>query len=75
MSTAGQDDHAPKLYGVNWRQTTTQSVPTKQWWASRRVRYNIGLVVAGLLAFACYTAVVLWGISVGAIPDPGAITL
>ena len=50
-------------------------VPAKDWWGKRRVRYNIGLIVAGLLAFACYVAVVFWGISIGALPDPGAITL
>jgi TctA family transporter len=30
----------------------------KEWWASRRLRYNIGLVVAGLLGFVCYAAAV-----------------
>jgi hypothetical protein len=39
------------------------------------LRYNVGLIVAGLLAFGCYVAVVFWGISIGAIPDPGAINL
>jgi hypothetical protein len=53
----------------------SEAVSTKAWWSSRRLRYNIGLVVAGILAFACYVAVVFWGISLGAIPDPGAITL
>jgi hypothetical protein len=47
----------------------------EEWWARRRLRYNVGLVSAGLLAFACYVAVVFWGISLGAIPDAGAITL
>jgi len=27
---------------------------SKQWWASRRLRYNKGLVIAGLLAFLLY---------------------
>jgi len=34
----------------------------------RRLRYNIGLVVAGLLAFVCYVGVVDRGISTGAMP-------
>jgi hypothetical protein len=33
------------------------------------LRYNIALVVAGLLAFVCYVAVVDRGISNGAMPD------
>ena len=37
------------------------------WWGRRRKRYNIGLVFAGILAFACYVVVVFWGISIGAI--------
>ncbi len=40
-----------------------------EWWASRRFRYNAGLVLAGILAFCCYTAVVFWGGSTGALPD------
>ncbi len=31
---------------------------TKTWWAGHRLRYNIGLVVAGLPAFICYVAAV-----------------
>jgi hypothetical protein len=27
------------------------------WWAARRLRYNIGMVVAGILAFIAYVAV------------------
>lgn len=27
------------------------------WWNARRIRYNIGLVVAGILAFIAYVAV------------------
>ncbi len=30
---------------------------TWQWWESRRLRYNIGLIVAGIFAFACYLIV------------------
>src|ERR1039458_3135655 len=41
----------------------------KSWWEQRRLRYNIGLVVAGLLAFVCYVGVVDRGISTGAMPD------
>jgi hypothetical protein len=28
------------------------------WWASRRLRYNVGLVVAGVLGFICYAAAI-----------------
>lgn len=38
------------------------------WWEHRRLRYNIGLVVAGLLAFVGYVAVLDRGISTGAMP-------
>jgi hypothetical protein len=30
----------------------------REWWRKRRSTYNIGLIVAGILAFACYVAVV-----------------
>ena len=30
-----------------------------RWWERRRLRYNVGLVVAGLLAFAAYAALIL----------------
>jgi hypothetical protein len=26
----------------------------KKWWADRRLKYNLGLVIAGILAFICY---------------------
>jgi hypothetical protein len=39
------------------------------WWEQRRLRYSIGLVVAGLLAFVCYVGVVDRGISTGVMPD------
>jgi hypothetical protein len=29
----------------------------KAWWAARRLKYNIGLIVAGFLAFIAYTIV------------------
>lgn len=40
----------------------------KGWWEQRRLRYNMGLVVAGLLAFICYVGAVDRGISAGAMP-------
>ena len=40
----------------------------RSWWEQRRLRYNIGLVIAGLLAFACYVGAVDRGISTGAMP-------
>jgi hypothetical protein len=30
-----------------------------RWWEARRLRYNIGLVVAGVLAFIAYAAVIV----------------
>ena len=30
---------------------------SKEWWRSRRKKYNSGLVVAGLLAFVCYVII------------------
>ncbi|MCU1285876.1 MAG: hypothetical protein JWO13_2226 [Acidobacteriales bacterium] len=41
----------------------------RNWWEQRRLRYNIGLVAAGLLAFVCYVVVVDRGISTGTMPD------
>src|SRR5579864_2739395 len=37
----------------------------RAWWGQRRLRYNIGLIIAGPLAFAAYVAVVDQGISKG----------
>ena len=37
---------------------------TEKWWASRRFRYNIALVIAGFLAFVCYVTVVDWCIRI-----------
>jgi hypothetical protein len=51
-------------------------VSAKEWWGRRRLRYNIGLIVAGPVAFGVQIAVVSWGISIGAIPpfsDPDAM--
>lgn len=31
---------------------------TRQWWESRRLRYNLGLIIAGILAFSCCVVVV-----------------
>ena len=44
-------------------------VSAKEWWGRRRLRYNIGLLIAGPLAFAVQIAVVSWRISIGAIPS------
>lgn len=33
------------------------SQPSSAWWGSRRLRYNIGLICAGVLAFVCYAVV------------------
>jgi hypothetical protein len=44
-------------------------VSASEWWGRHRLRYNIGLVVAGFLAFACYVGVVAWGDSIGAVPN------
>jgi ABC-type uncharacterized transport system permease subunit len=35
----------------------TASDESTAWWQARRWRYNVGLVVAGLLAFVCYVTV------------------
>lgn len=32
----------------------SQAVPADVWWRARRLRYNIGLIVAGMCAFALY---------------------
>lgn len=29
---------------------------TYEWWSSKRLKYNIGLIVAGISAFICYCA-------------------
>jgi uncharacterized protein YacL len=36
----------------------TDTIPTIIWWNKRRLRYNIGLVIAGLIAFISYVFVV-----------------
>lgn len=42
-------------------------LPAKEWWKRRRLRYNVGLTIAGFSAFGCYIAVLEWGSSIGAI--------
>ncbi|HEV7330507.1 MAG TPA: hypothetical protein VGN63_05655 [Flavisolibacter sp.] len=37
--------------------TTTNQQAVRQWWASRRIKYNKCLVVAGLLAFLLYAVI------------------
>ena len=37
---------------------TPQSLTTWQWWAARRGRYNMGLIISGIIAFICYVTVV-----------------
>jgi hypothetical protein len=39
------------------------------WWEQRRLRYNIGLVIAVVSAFVCYVVVVDRGICIGTMPD------
>jgi hypothetical protein len=51
-------------------------VSAKEWWGRRRLRYNIGLIIAGMLAFAVQVRVVSWGRSIGALEgtaDPDAL--
>ena len=36
---------------------TDTIISSSAWWASRRLRYNIGLVIAGILAFIAYVIV------------------
>jgi hypothetical protein len=44
--------------------------PTVWWWEKRRLLYNLGLVVAGILAFACYVFVLIHFEDVIRAPDP-----
>jgi hypothetical protein len=60
QETALADDPGPWA-GENWR-------------AARRLRYNIGLIVAGPLAFLCYAAVIDWCIRIKA-PGECEITI
>ena len=38
---------------------TSADTSSLAWWGARRLRYNIGLAVSGILAFICY-ATVCW---------------
>jgi hypothetical protein len=40
-----------------------------EWWEQRRLRYNIGLVVSGVLAFVCYVLAVDRRVSTSAMPN------
>jgi len=33
---------------------TTSNKSVKEWWANRRKKYNVGLIIAGVAAFICY---------------------
>ncbi|PQJ09664.1 hypothetical protein CJD36_017160 [Flavipsychrobacter stenotrophus] len=35
----------------------------KAWWAAKRIKYNIGLVVAGIFAFLCYCLIATYFIA------------
>lgn len=32
-------------------------IPTMIWWNKKRIKYNIGLIISGFLAFICYALV------------------
>src|SRR5258708_2013975 len=51
------------------------SPESRQWWESRRLRYNIGLIVAGILAFVCYVIVVDRGMDQHKMSDEAEISL
>ena len=36
--------------------TTEEIVNLQEWWASRRLKYNTGLLLAGIIAFVLYCA-------------------
>lgn len=38
---------------------TTADIMPFAWWRARQLRYNVGLAVAGVLAFICYVIVCL----------------
>ena len=48
--------------------TAIGSQSARAWWEERRLRYNIALVVAGVLAFVTYVWVVDQGIARGTMP-------
>jgi hypothetical protein len=51
---------------------TSNPLPSEafRWWESRRLRYNAGLVAAGILAFATYAFVLVHFQDVIRAPDP-----
>ena len=48
---------------------------SRQWWEGRRLRYNIGLIIAGILAFVCYVIVADRSIEQHKLGDEAEITL
>ena len=46
-----------------------------EWWEQRRLKYNVGLVVAGLLVFVCYVFAADRVITTGAASPEAEITL
>ena len=49
--------------------TETWSVENaRTWWGRRRLTYNVGLIVSGMLAFICYVVVIDRRISDGSMP-------
>ena len=71
----GQPAAPPSQTGASARAAVPQG-PATEWWGRRRLLYNLALILAGPLAFACQAAVVSWGTALGAIPpepDPDAL--
>ena len=52
------ENNQKKKANLNQLDTAINSQSTRAWWEQRRLRYNIALVVAGVLAFAAYVVVV-----------------
>jgi hypothetical protein len=44
------------------------NLDARTWWGERRLRYNVGLAVAGVLAFVCYAVALDHRISDGSMP-------
>lgn len=38
--------------------TAFENQPPWDWWSAQRLRYNIGLVIAGILSFVCYASII-----------------
>jgi hypothetical protein len=51
----------------------TDSLTRTQWWANRRIKYNIGLIVAGFTAFIAYA--VLGGLLIAPYDNDFEVTL